>query len=932
MHFDARKKTARGSLIACLCFGLFLAGCNSDTADGPLDTSRLPRVSGAKEVYATAPSTMFTSPSSVMQTADAVEKSLVGDGWQKYAAPNTATRNDEQLRTLSLKRGMQGLSVSVMIAPAQNNATSVQYAVLPLKTDLPFIKDASNIEYSPDKPMLSLITGEPIDKTLDFYRKELDARGWSMWSEKTNGKQPAGEPSGIVHERGAYAHYISDKNPAATLVLTLQKADAGKSKVEIKEWPVGILASIHQSYLNGDNSHTPLVDITKLPRLEGAQEQADRSSQDRLVYSAPGSVENTVAATRKMLAADGWKEYVAPFENGGGGTLLAFKKGGQGLSVSFTMTGGKADQSSVYYSPTRIRFALPFPDDASDIVFDDNRPYLNFNTAGAADTVFKSFDKQLIDSGWSRLSAADAKAKWPNANLDEKPSATRAYFIRGTRQPIMLLAQALGDKTDVEIKVAPFAQPQNLEAGEEIYGLPRPKLAGNAGGMRGQTVIEMHARLPATVGTVLAFYRRELSARNWKEEADGAVLNPDEVTLNFSFPEGTAALKLGHQYDLTAVSLVQNITRPAVSESPAKDDSIEAMLKQAQQMVRDSGVDAIAKSPQAPQASNETAEKLNPLANNDAPVPVPDTAADVEFGGGDGRLEFNSSSSVKSVAEFYRSAMKQQGWGAQSSVINNANMVVLNFSKGGKSASFTILKMGSKTNVSAHGSALEVAAAKPSKDMPSNKIAAADTPSQAATEDDLIAEESGGLPVPKRHTMTVGDKSPFRRQLNANVPLNLADVLGFYRRELGKLNWKEESAGAVVTPDNVKLAFTSAEGPGTLTLGRKDGETTVYLVTRNPEAAAKAGIVAKPGQAKLLVSNPNDVEAVLVINKQTIKAAAGSGIKAPDGPTLDLPPGKYKFSVKLAGKPAHNDELEVAADQTWGLFIGPGGALPLHVY
>ena len=52
-------------------------------------------------------------------------------------------------------------------------------------------------------------------------------------------------------------------------------------------------------------------------------------------------MEDTVAATRKMLASDGWKEYFAPLEKRGG-TLLAFKKGGQGLSVSFTMTGGKA--------------------------------------------------------------------------------------------------------------------------------------------------------------------------------------------------------------------------------------------------------------------------------------------------------------------------------------------------------------------------------------------------------------------------------------------------------------------------------------------------------------------------------------------------------------------------------------------------------------
>jgi hypothetical protein len=915
--------TGRKFLIACTCFGLLLAGCNSDTAEGPLDTSRLPRVSGAKEVYASAPTTIFTSPISIPQTADSVEKALKESGWQKFSAPNSGRSENDQIRMLSMKRGMQGLSVSVMAAPAQNNATSVQYAVLPLKTDLPFTKDASNIEYSPDKPVLSLVTSEPIDKTLEFYRKEMDARGWSVWSEKTNGKQAASEPAGIVHERGAYAYYISDKNPSGTLVLTLQKADGGKLKAEIKEWPIKMLASVHQAYLNGDNSHAPLTDVTKLPRLAGAQEQADRSSQDRVVYSAPGSVEETAAATRKMLAADGWKEYAAPLEKRGG-TLLAFKKGGQGLSVSFTMTGGKADQSSVYYSPTRIRFAIPFPADASDIVFDDNRPYLSLNTAGTADAIFKSFDKQLLDSGWSHLSASDTKAKWPNANLDEKPAgSSRAYFIRGTRLPIMLTARPSGDAANIEIKVAPFAEPQTLEAGDDIFGLPRPKLTKTAGGTGGQTTREMHAHVPAGIGAVLAFYRRELSAKSWKEETDGAVVTPDEVLLNYSFADGSAQLKLGHEYDLTTVSLVQRINKPAVSEAP-KTDSLESMLKEAQQMARD----LTAKSPQP---SNEPAEKLSAFASSEVLVPLPNTAADVEFDGGNGKLEFSSTSNVKSVAEFYRDAMKKQGWKVQPSVINNPNMAVLDFSKGGKSVNFTILKMGAKTNVSANGSGLKMAGAQPAPDKSSGNAVVADTSSPAATEDDLIAEESGGLPVPKRRTAAVSDKSQFRRQLEATVPLSINDVLGFYRRELGKRNWKEES-GAVVAADRAKLSFTSAEGPGTLTLSRKDGATIVHLVTRNPEAAAKAGIVAKPGQVKLLISNPNDVEAVLVINKQTIKAAAGSGIKAPDGPMLDLPPGKYKFSVKLAGKPAHNDELEVGADQTWGIFIGPGGALPLHVY
>ena len=101
---------------------------------------------------------------------------------------------------------------------------------------------------------------------------------------------------------------------------------------------------------------------------------------------------------------------------------------------------------------------------------------------------------------------------------------------------------------------------------------------------------------------------------------------------------------------------------------------------------------------------------------------------------------------------------------------------------------------------------------------------------------------------------------------------------------------------------------------------------------KNPQAAAKAGVLPQPGRAKILIGNPMDVEAAITIDRRTIKVAAGVGTKAPDGPSLELAPGKYKFSLKLEGKPVVDDELEVGADEAWGLFIGPNGALPVHVY
>ena len=93
-------------------------------------------------------------------------------------------------------------------------------------------------------------------------------------------------------------------------------------------------------------------------------------------------------------------------------------------------------------------------------------------------------------------------------------------------------------------------------------------------------------------------------------------------------------------------------------------------------------------------------------------MPLPENAENVKFDGADGRLEFDSASSVQAIAAFYRASLKAQGWKEQPSVINKSSMVVMEFSRGGKAMSFTAMQMGPKVNVSADGSGLVMANAK----------------------------------------------------------------------------------------------------------------------------------------------------------------------------------------------------------------------------
>jgi len=229
-------------------------------------------------------------------------------------------------------------------------------------------------------------------------------------------------------------------------------------------------------------------------------------------------------------------------------------------------------------------------------------------------------------------------------------------------------------------------------------------------------------------------------------------------------------------------------------------------------------------------------------------------------------------------------------------------------------------------SVTADGSGLVMADAK--LDAASKQAA---TPASKAAPQDLEAELDSALPVPKEHSMSSigvgklpGTETAIRRELNASIPADLNSVLAFYRAELGKRGWKEAAERAVVKSDQAQLAFVSPDGPATLKLGRSNDETSVNLAQKIPAAAAKGDVMPKPGQARLMFVNIGDSEAALTINKQTIKIAAGAGGAHAKGPTLDLPPGKYQYSVKVAGRPAGNSEIEIAADDTWGLMVAPG--------
>ncbi len=184
------------------------------------------------------------------------------------------------------------------------------------------------------------------------------------------------------------------------------------------------------------------------------------------------------------------------------------------------------------------------PADATDLVFDEHRPYLGC----IAPQRFRRDARFLPQGdGRDRLDAA-LRRRYRGALAERRAQRDdrerRARLLQPRRRrgrfyqqpPIMLSLQRRDDgRTGVEIKVAPFALPQisrPMRDGRPAASRNRPSFGstGSSNSVRREMKVAVMADLPV----VLAFYRRELAARSWTEERSGAVVTGDDVTLNFS--------------------------------------------------------------------------------------------------------------------------------------------------------------------------------------------------------------------------------------------------------------------------------------------------------------------------------------------------------------------------------------------------------------
>jgi hypothetical protein len=204
-----------------------------------------------------------------------------------------------------------------------------------------------------------------------------------------------------------------------------------------------------------------------------------------------------------------------------------------------------------------------------------------------------------------------------------------------------------------------------------------------------------------------------------------------------------------------------------------------------------------------------------------------------------------------------------------------------------------------------------------------------------ATSDEIVT----GLPRPKPWLLTTAKNSPMMESIHLETPLGLAGVLQFYRGELTRRGWVEKY-GAAADLDRASVVFSTSDGLALLRLSSENDRTIVDLSRR--KFVARVAILPIPGQVRLLLGNAADEEVAITVNGQTTTLAAHagarliddpkSGVKSQESQEIDLPPGKYEVTIKLANRAAQDREFEVAANETWGLLASPTGAIPLRLY
>ena len=267
--------------------------------------------------------------------------------------------------------------------------------------------------------------------------------------------------------------------------VVLQAAEAAGPKSNSRNGRPAYLETLHKAYFNSDNVAAALVDIGKLPRLEGAKEEAARSSANRLVYSVSGTLANTHCrdSGKCWSPTDGSRMWSHWRRN----TRLIFQEGTAGAVGVFYNSGRKkrTDQRSdlglVLADRIEFRVADTGRCDGHRVRREQAVPQVASHP-GRSKPRSTIFRKELTARASCRCRCrCRQEMAERETGRDNRQRHARLLHSRKSTANHAVGAAPRRRQDRVEIKVPPFATPQVLEADRMIYGLPRPKISQDRG-------------------------------------------------------------------------------------------------------------------------------------------------------------------------------------------------------------------------------------------------------------------------------------------------------------------------------------------------------------------------------------------------------------------------------------------------------------------
>lgn len=506
----------------------------SERAMPTFDTSGLPRLSGAKIIYESPSTTIMTVAGSVPEAADAATALLAQSGWVAYVAPATEVAKSDQNEILTFKKGKQGLSVFVSIAPAYANATSVHYTANYLEQDLPFAPDATTVEFAPERPFVRYTTKAPVDQALDYFEREILREGWTRWAPAPGQT----EPSNAVSDTGAHVFFVRDQGKP--MLVAIERIEGKGTALRAEPVPPKLLLPKEMPEPQADASAAaPEAPASPPP----AGPDVDKLARD-IMKGAESAVEQALAEAFKPTKP---KAETA-------------KEQGAGDSAGLTVP-----------AMTDVAAGLPLPATAEQLEIGDGD--VSFRSATAVATLAGFYRDRLAADGWTLRPSVINRDTMVVLQFEKSGEDLTLTLMRmGPATKVMARGsglKALKGKSEAAQSSAPDAGAEasadpKLEVAE-TGGLPVPKPNTLSGHETTPYRVVASATVSASLNGVLAFYRAELKSRGWTEVAAQAVVKEREAALSFASPEGPALLSLSRKDDATEVLLEQRKPKAAAA-------------------------------------------------------------------------------------------------------------------------------------------------------------------------------------------------------------------------------------------------------------------------------------------------------------------------------------------------------------------------------